>query len=347
MFFHKKIQEELTSLSDYYNDYFKIGTAISPWTLKVNKTEKALVKKHFNEIVADNCMKPMYIYKDENAFDFSMADKLIDFAQKHNKKLRWHTFVWHNQMPKWIYYKDAECKELATKEMLESRIKTYIQKVMEHTKGKVDSYDVVNEVISDKTFKLRTEDDHSLWQKIMGPDYVEKVFTWAHEANPEAELVINDYNIECIEEKREGMYNFVKDLLAKNIPVTAVGLQMHISVENPPVSRIEKTIQMFAELGLKVLVTEMDVSVYESEKEDRKEYTPELLEKQAQRYKELFECFKRCAKKGYLTDVVLWGTQDHLSWKNNFPVPGRTDIPLLFDKKGKAKPAFHKIVDLF
>ena len=346
MFFTNKIEKKLISLAEAYKDYFHVGTTISPWTLKYNKTERKLIEKHFNEIVAENCTKPMFIYKDENTIDFSTADKIIKFAQENNKKLRWHTFVWHNQMPKWIYYKDAECKELATKEMLEQRIKKYIQAVMEHTKGIVPSYDVVNEVISDKTFTLRTEEDHSLWQKIMGPDYVEKVFTWAHEANPEAELVINDYNIETIPAKREGMYNFVKNLLSKNISVSAIGLQMHISVENPPVSRIEETIQMFAELGLKVLVTEMDVSVYESEKEERKEYTPELLEKQAQRYKELFECFKRCAQKGWLTDVVLWGTQDHLSWKNNFPVKERTDIPLLFDKNGKAKPAFHKIVGL-
>ena len=108
-------------------------------------------------------------------------------------------------------------------------------------------------------------------------------------AKDENNDLITDFDIE--------IEKFVKDLLSKNIPVSAIGLQMHISVENPPVSRIEETIQMFAELGLKVLVTEMEVSVYESEKEERKEYTPELLEKQAQRYKELFECFKRCAKK--------------------------------------------------
>ena len=267
----------------------------------------------------------------------------VEFCKKHNKKIRWHTLVWHAQMPKWIYYQDKECKELATKEMLEARIKKYIFAVMEHTKDYVSSYDVVNEPISDKTYKLRTEEDHSFWQKILGPDYVEKMFTWAHEANPDAELVINDYNIESTIGKREGMYNFVKEMLAKNVPISAVGLQMHISVNDPPVEQIEETINMFGELGLKVLVTEMDVSVYKFEDKERIEYTPELLEKQAQRYKEIFECFKRCAKKGYLTDVVLWGTMDSRSWKNDFPVPGRTDIPLLFDGNGKAKPAFYSI----
>ena len=161
MFFTNKIEKELISLAEAYKDYFHVGTTISPWTLKYNKTERKLIEKHFNEIVAENCTKPMYIYKDENTIDFSTADKIIKFAQDNNQKLRWHTFVWHNQMPKWIYYKDTECKELATKEMLEQRIKKYIQAVMEHTKGIVSSYDVVNEVISDKTFKLRTEKDHS------------------------------------------------------------------------------------------------------------------------------------------------------------------------------------------
>ena len=343
--FFSKIQKSLVSLCDYYKDYFYVGTALSRWTLFNKGIEQKLALKHFNEFVAENLTKPMFLYKDENTIDFTEADKYLKFCKKYNKKIRWHTLVWHAQMPKWIYYQDKECKELATKEMLEARIKKYIFAVMEHTKDYVSSYDVVNEPISDKTYKLRTEEDHSFWQKILGPDYVEKMFTWAHEANPNAELVINDYNIESTIGKREGMYNFVKEMLAKNVPISAVGLQMHISVNDPPVEQIEETINMFGELGLKVLVTEMDVSVYNFEDKERIEYTPELLEKQAQRYKEIFECFKRCAKKGYLTDVVLWGTMDNRSWKNDFPVPGRTDIPLLFDGKGKAKPSFYSITE--
>ena len=124
-----------------------------------------------------------------------------------------------------------------------------------------------------------------------------------------------------------------------------VGLQMHINLENPPVGQIEETIQLFGSLGLKVIVTEMDVSVYKDfepgrESEPKKEYTPELLNQQAERYYQLFECFKRQAKQGILTDIVFWGISDRFSWKNDFPVPGRTDAPLLFDVNCNPKSAF-------
>ena len=149
--------------------------------------------------------------------------------------------------------------------------------------------------------------------------------------------------------KREGMYKLLKGMLERGVPVDTVGLQMHINIEYPPVSEIEKTIELYGSLGLKVIVTEMEISMYADREQDkgifetRKEYTPELLAKQADRYAEIFECFKKEARAGILKDVVLWGITDRMSWKNNFPVPGRTDAPLLFDGEGKPKPAFDKL----
>ena len=138
-------------------------------------------------------------------------------------------------------------------------------------------------------------------------------------------------------------------MLERGVPVDTVGLQMHINIEYPPVSEIEKTIELYGSLGLNVIVTEMEISMYSDREQDkdifeeRKEYTPELLEKQAARYAEIFECFKKEAKAGILKDVVLWGITDRMSWKNNFPVPGRTDAPLLFDEEGKPKAAFDRL----
>ena len=160
---------------------------------------------------------------------------------------------------------------------------------------------------------------------------------------------LNDYNLEMVPGKREGMYKLVKGMLDRGVPVDTVGLQMHINIENPPVSEIEKTIELYGSLGLKVIVTEMEISMYADREQDkgifeeRKEYTPELLTQQADRYAEIFECFKKEARAGILKDVVLWGITDRMSWKNNFPVPGRTDAPLLFDGEGKPKPAFDRL----
>ena len=208
----------------------------------------------------------------------------------------------------------------------------------------------MNECISDKNFVLRDGADRSQWFDILGPDYVDKAFFWAKEAFPKSSLVINDYNLEMVPGKREGMYKLLKGMLERGVPVDTVGLQMHINIEYPPVSEIEKTIELYGSLGLKVIVTEMEISMYSDREQDngifeeRKEYTAELLEKQAARYEEIFECFKKEAKAGILKDVVLWGITDRMSWKNNFPVPGRTDAPLLFDGDGKPKPAFERLV---
>ena len=125
---------------------------------------------------------------------------------------------------------------------------------------------------------------------------------------------------------------------------------MHINIQNPPVSEIEETIELYGSLGLNVIVTEMEVSAYldkDFEHPDpRREYDQAFLEQQAERYAQIFECFKKEAKAGILKDVVLWGITDRMSWKNNFPAPGRGDAPLLFDVEGKEKPAFHKLLNL-
>ena len=181
------------------------------------------------------------------------------------------------------------------------------------------------------------------------PEYIDNAFRWAKEAFPNASLVINDYNLEMIPGKREGLFNLVKGMLERGVPVDTVGLQMHINYENPSIEEIEKTIELYGSLGLNVIVTEMEVSAYldkDFQKPDpRREYTKEFLDLQAERYYKLFECFKKEAKAGILKDVVLWGITDRLSWKNNFPCPGRTDSPLLFDNDGKPKPAFDRLTN--
>lgn len=309
-------------------------------------TDGDIAAKHFNLVVAENDTKMENMYPAEGEINFTVADKFIQFAKKNNQDIRWHTLVWHNQSPQWIF-KDKNGNK-ASKQLLEQRLKDYIFAIGKRYADDICSVDVVNECISDKNFILRDGNDRSQWFDILGEDYVDKAFFMAKEAFPKSSLVINDYNLETIPEKREGMYQLLKGMIARGVPVDTVGLQMHINMECPDVDFIEETIELYGNLGLNVIVTEMDVSVYKDfqpgkESEPRKEYTKELLEKQAERYAELFECFKKEAKNGILKDVVLWGITDRFSWKNHFPVPGRTDAPLLFDVNGNPKPAFERL----
>ena len=318
---------------------------------KGDMPDKELAASQFNLVVAENeCKMGSVYHKGANGkptFDFAAADRLRDFAKKNGQDMRWHTLVWHNQSPKWIFENDDGSK--VSKEELETRLKNYIFTVGERYGDDICSVDVVNECISDKNFVLRDGADRSQWFDILGPEYVDKAFFWAKEAFPKSSLVINDYNLEIVPGKREGMYKLVKGMKERGVPVDTVGLQMHINIENPPVSEIEKTIELYGSLGLNVIVTEMEVSVYTDKEQNngkfdpRREYTPELFEQQADRYYQIFECFKKEAKAGILKDVVLWGITDRMSWKNGFPVPGRTDVPLLFDGDGKPKVAFDRL----
>lgn len=315
---------------------------------KGDMIEKQLAATQFNLVVAENECKMGNIYRGPDQFDFTGPDRLLKFARENKQDMRWHTLVWHQQSPKWIFDDGKGGK--ASKEQLEERLKHYIMTVGERYKNDICSVDVVNECISDKNYVLRDGADRSQWFDILGPDYVDKTFFWAKEAFPNSSLVLNDYNLEMFEGKRMGMYNFVKGMLERGVPVDTIGLQMHINIKNPSVSEIEKTIELYASLGLNVIVTEMDISAYVDKDfehpDPRREYDKAFLDEQADRYAQVFECFKRYAKQGILKDVLLWGITDRMTWKNNFPAPGRTDAPLLFDNEGKPKPAFDKLLEL-
>ena len=315
---------------------------------KGDMIEKQLAATQFNLVVAENECKMGNVYRGPDQFDFTGPDRLLKFARENKQDMRWHTLVWHQQSPKWIFDDGKGGK--ASKEQLEERLKHYIMTVGERYKNDICSVDVVNECISDKNYVLRDGADRSQWFDILGADYVDKTFFWAKEAFPNSSLVINDYNLEMFEGKRMGMYNFVKGMLERGVPVDTIGLQMHINIKNPPVSEIEKTIELYASLGLNIIVTEMDISAYVDKDfehpDPRREYNKAFLDEQADRYAQVFECFKRYAKQGILKDVLLWGITDRMTWKNNFPAPGRTDAPLLFDNEGKPKPAFDKLLEL-
>lgn len=333
--------KEEKGLKDYYKDYFTVGVAVSPQALK--GPEADLIVKHFNSITAENAMKMGPIHPEENRYNWQPADEIVDFAIKNGMKMRGHTLCWHNQTPNWLF-KDEQGNDV-TKEVLLKRLKDHITSVVARYKGKVYAWDVVNEVIDDNNNKYFRE---SPWYKICGEEFVAKAFQYAHEADPDALLFYNDYNTES-PGKRERIYTMVKKLIEAKVPIHGVGLQGHWSIYEPTGAAIKESIEKFASLGMIVQVTELDVSVYQSEHErrDKKEgeddtFTAEREQKQIEQYKTFFQAFRE--NKGKLNSVTFWNVSDKRSWLDNFPVRGRKNYPLLFDQELKPKKAYWEVV---
>ncbi|HOX84154.1 MAG TPA: endo-1,4-beta-xylanase [Chryseolinea sp.] len=329
-------------LKDYYKDYFTIGVAVSPQALKTD--EAKLILQQFNSLTPENAMKMGPIHPKENEYFWAGADSITAFAQRNKVKLRGHTLCWHSQAPKWMFV-DAEGKDVS-KEILLQRLKEHITTVASRYKGKVYAWDVVNEAISDgKDEYLRK----SKWLEICGEEYIAKAFQWAHEADPDALLFYNDYN-EISAVKREKIFKLVKGLKDAGVPIHGVGLQGHWAVNEPSRQQLDSTLTRFAELGLKIQITELDISVYSKEHGARQAkpedtnttFTSEKEQKQLEVYKMCFELFRKHQKS--ITSVTFWNISDRGSWLDNFPVRGRKDYPLLFDKDLKPKKAYWEVV---
>lgn len=328
-------------LKDYYKKYFPIGVAVSPRMMEEGP-ESAMILQQFNSITPENAMKMGPIHPEENRYNWTPADKIVDFAVKNKIRVRGHTLCWHNQTPAW-FFTDSTGNQVS-KEVLLARLKKHIDEVVGRYKGKIYTWDVVNEAVPDDGELYRK----SKFYEIIGPDYIEKAFEYAHAADPKALLFYNDYNTENAA-KRENIYKIVKGLKDKGVPIHGVGLQGHWSIYEPTAQELEESITKFAKLGLQVHITEVDVSVYPKEHErrerkptDKSEFTAEMNEKQAAHYKMLFEIFRKHKKK--VTSVTFWNLSDKSSWLDNFPVPGRKDYPLLFDQNYQPKKAFEAVI---
>jgi endo-1,4-beta-xylanase len=330
------------TLKEAYKDYFPIGVAVAPRNL--TGPDADFIKQQFNSITPENAMKMGPIHPEPNRYAWQDADAIVAFAQKNGMKIRGHALCWHNQTPKWLFT-DSTGKKVS-RELLLSRMKQHIYEVAGRYKGKVYAWDVVNEAVPDTGSGIYRESE---FYKIIGEDYIQKAFEYAHEADPNAKLFYNDYNTESAS-KRAKIFELIKKLKDKKVPVHGVGLQGHWSIYEPSAAELEKSIQQFAGLGLDVQITEMDVSVHPKEHEPRKrnasdtgELTAEMIAKQSAQYKMLFEVFRKY--KGKLTGVTFWNVSDKTTWLDNFPVQGRKDHPLLFDENNQPKEAFKSVVN--
>jgi endo-1,4-beta-xylanase len=344
---------EQVALKDAFEKDFLVGAAINASQILEEKTdETALITKHFNSISPENVLKWEKVHPEPDRYDFELTDKYVEFGEKNNMFIIGHTLVWHHQTPGWVF-EDANGKPV-DRETLLKRMKEHIFTVAGRYKGRIDGWDVVNEAVGSGGRFRKTK-----WLDIIGRDFVEKAFEYAHEADPNAELYYNDYDL-WIKDHRAVAVKTVKDLKAKGIRIDAVGMQGHWSLDSPPIEEIEATINAFAQLGVKVMITEMDVSALPSASnvsgadiaqniELRKELNPypdglpaEMQEKLAKRYAEFFSLFHKHAD--VISRVTFWGVHDGVSWRHNWPVRGRTDYPLLFDRNLKPKPAFYSVI---
>jgi len=332
----------IKGLKDYYKGYFPIGVAVSPRALKTDEAQ--LILDQFSSMTPENAMKMGPIHPTEKEYNWSGADSIAAFAKRNGLKLRGHTLCWHNQAPRW-FFTDSAGKPVS-KEVLLARLKDHITTVVSRYKGIVYAWDVVNEVIADAP---DTYFRNSEFYRICGEDFVAKAFEYAHAADPDALLFYNDYN-EISATKRAKIIKMVKGLKDAGVPIHGIGLQGHWAVNEPSREQLDSTLREFAQLGLKLQITELDISVYPKEHNARErkaedyqtEFTSEKEQMQLEKYKMIFELFRKYGKS--ITGVTFWNISDRSSWLDNFPVRGRKDYPLLFDKDLKPKKAFWEVV---
>lgn len=329
------------TLKDTYAEYFTIGASVGPRSL--SGPDSILLSQQFSSITAENVMKMGPIHPEIDRYEWQWADAVTAFARSHHMKVRGHTLCWHNQTPDWLY-KDAEGQTIS-KDELYQRLKEHIYTVVNRYKGDVYAWDVVNEVISDGEEFFRNSDLY----KISGEEYIAKVFQFAHEADPDALLFYNDYNT-INPQKREKIYQMVKTLLDKGIPIHGIGMQGHWNIYSFSEENLRASIERFASLGLQIQITELDISVYPSESgrrskrdDENDQFTPAKEQKQIEVYDQIFKVLREY--KDVITSVTFWNVSDRHSWLDNFPVRGRKNYPLLFDEENQPKKAFYEVVN--
>jgi endo-1,4-beta-xylanase len=329
---------------------FEIGVGISD-RIPQRTNDWPLLTAQFMGVTPENCMKPAAIQPAEGQFNFALADAFVDFAQQHGLKIVGHCLVWakDDRTPEW-FYRDGD--KPAGRDLLLKRMREHIEKEVGRYRGRIAMWDVVNEALDDGTNYLRP----SGWEKLFGEDFIANAFAIAHQADPKAMLVYNDYNNE-LPAKRAKLIRLVKSLKAKNVPVHAIGLQGHYEIDRIPFAEIEATLVAMRELGVKVVVSELDIDViprsrwwaeggkYRDELAKVNPYAngcpSEILQRQAEQYGQLFRLFRKHAD--VIARVSFWNLHDGDSWLNYFPWR-RVNHPLLFDRERKPKPAFGAVM---
>ena len=340
-------QASTPSLKDAYKSAFLIGAALDfRRPEEFNAVELELIKTQFNVLTPENSMKPASVHPQEDTWNWTQADALVNFSSQNNLRIMGHTLVWHSQTNPWFFLDP-------TREVVLQKLRNHILTLVGRFKGKIQGWDVVNEAINDggddstaATENLR----RSQWFQIVGPDYLLQAFKYAREADPDVALHYNDYNIESGPKHRSSVV-LLKRLIADGAPITTVGIQGHWSVPGLTAQKLEeidRAIEDYKALKLKVAITELDVTIAgagggqlggggRGRGAAATPPTPEALQAQADAYAKLFAIFLK--HRDVIDRVTFWGLHDRRSWRAG-------QNPLAFDGESQAKPALRAIVSV-
>lgn len=339
------------SLKETFGDKFLIGAAINTWqAAEKDSNAVKILRTHFNSVVSENDMKMESVHPEEGRFDFEKADALIRFGEKYKMSIIGHCLIWHSQCPEWFCV-DKNGKNVSA-DILKQRMKEHITTVVSRYKGKIKGWDVVNEaILEDGSYRK------SRFYQILGEEFIPLAFQYAHEADPNVELYLNDYNMHEAD-KRETYVKIIHDLKNRGLRIDAIGMQGHVGMDYPDIEEFEKSMTAYAGAGIKVMITEWDMSALPTArrssniadtaayKKALNPYTESLPDSVSERWnarmKQFFNLFLKHADQ--VDRVTAWGVTDRESWKNDFPVRGRHDYPLLFDRDYQMKPFLKELL---
>ncbi|MEF3079850.1 endo-1,4-beta-xylanase [Winogradskyella poriferorum] len=349
----EEVEKENNSvgLKDAFKEDFLIGVALNTSQIEEqDSVQNKLISTEFNSVTPENIMKSLLIHPNKDTYNFDLPDKLVALAEKNDMHIQGHTLVWHSQLSPFF-------KEISDSTAMVEALKDHINTIVGRYKGKIDAWDVVNEALNDDGTLRKT-----VFLDVLGEDYLSLVFNLTQKADPEVELFYNDYSM-TNPNKRAGAIRIIKRMQEQGVRVDGIGMQGHWDLNRPSIEEIETSIVQYAELGIKVDITELDVSVipmpwdfsgadvnvkFESTDPTMNPYPkqlPDSIQDQlAKRYEDIFKLFLK--HKDKINRVTFWGVNDGDSWKNDWPIEGRTNYPLLFDRNNEKKKAYHSIIKL-
>lgn len=363
------------TLREAYRDYWYTGVSVNQWQVKADNGEGRkfdvtghisndqtadwpLIVNNFNWVVAENCMKCEVIHPQEGVYDFTLADQFVDKAKAAGLKVQGHCLIWHSQCAPWFHF--DEKGNLVSPEVLKKRMREHIYTIVSHFKGRVDAWDVVNEAFEDDGSPRQ-----SLFYKILGTDYIPLAFQYAHEADPSIQLFYNDFSMNKAT-KVEGVARFFRPLIQQGLPITAIGMQGHMiledNVDNSVIKQYEHSINTIAALGVPTFFSELDLSVLPNPYgfsganiSDAFTYRPEmdpykegLTKEQEAKIEQFWVDFYKMLIPHHkdILRVNFWCLNDADSWRNDFPIKGRTDYATLFDRQNQLKPFVQRLIEL-
>lgn len=341
------------SLADHFEGLFYVGAALNEDTiLDLDIKSKAIVSKEFNSISPENSLKWMFVQPEYNQFNFKVADDYVKYGIENNMYVVGHALIWHSQLSEFV-------SSIEDKNKFYQVVENHINKLVSRYKNKIDAWDVVNEAFNeDGTLR------ESVFFNNMGKNYIQEVFKLASQADPNADLIYNDYNLYKTE-KRKAILKMVQSIKSKGVKISGIGVQAHWDLNSPTIKEIEQIILDISNIGCSVSFTELDISVLPSPwelagAEVNQNFTqfegdktmnpypkdlPEFLSiKLAKRYQDIFNLFVK--HKDKISRVTFWGVSDKHSWLNDWPIKGRTNYPLLFDKNHQTKQAYNSLIEI-